>query len=98
MRKEKASPLLTIHHWVDHGMFIYFELGLFASRLHVQPTVVPKVIATQITEVRRPMFNALCGQGVRYSSVTKDFFDPCTDIYEDEGTGGGGLTGVWLFA
>jgi len=44
------------------------------------------------------MFNALYGQGVRYSSVTKEFFDPCTDIYEDEGTGGGGLTGVWLFA
>jgi len=86
------------NHWIDHGMFVYFEL--FAGRFHVQPIVGPNMTAAQITEVAKPMFDALHSQGVPYSSVTKEFptfFDLYIDMFEDEGAGGGGLTGGWIF-
>jgi len=86
------------NHWTDHGMFVYFEL--LPGSLHVQPIVGPNMTAAQITEVAKPMFDALHSQGVPYSSVTKEFptfFDLYTDLFEDESAGNGALAGGWIF-
>jgi len=87
------------NHWVDNGMFVYFELN--SGRLHVQPMVGPNMTAARITEVAKPMFDALKAAGVPYSSVTKafpTFFDLYIDLFEDEGAGGGGMTGGRIFS
>lgn len=87
------------NHWVDNGMFVYFELS--TGRFHVQPIVGPNMTAAQITEVAKPMFKALDSQGVPYSTSTKafsTFFDFYIDVFEDEGAGSGALVGGRIFS
>jgi FAD/FMN-containing dehydrogenase len=73
------------NHWVDHGMFAFFELS--SNRLHVQPLVGPNMTAAQIEEIAKPMFDRLDAEGVPYSTSVKEFatfFDLYIDIFEDE--------------
>jgi len=86
------------NYWVDHGMFVYWEL--LPGHLHVQPIVGPNMTAAQINEVAKPMFNALDSQGVPYSTVTKEFptfFDLYIDLFEDESAGQSALAGGRIF-
>jgi len=86
------------NYWTDHGIFVNFEL--LPGSFHVQPIVGPNMTANQITEVAKPMFDALHSQGVPYSSVTKGFptfFDMYIDLFEDESAGIGALAGGWIF-
>jgi hypothetical protein len=86
------------NHWVDHGMFAYYELS--TNRFHVQPLLGPNMTAERIQEVAKPMFDQLDAEGVPYSTSTKEFvtfFDLYTDIFEDEVAGVSILIGGWLF-
>jgi len=86
------------NHWVDHGMFVFYEL--WTGRFHVQPILGPNMTAAQITEVAKPMFDRLDADGVPYSTSTKEFptfFDLYIDIFEDETAGSSGLIGGRLF-
>jgi len=86
------------NHWVDNGMFVYFELS--TGRFHVQPIVGPNMTAAQITEVAKPMFKALDSQGVPYSTSTKafpTFFDFYINVFEDE-VPGSALVGGRIFS
>ncbi|KZW00723.1 FAD-binding domain-containing protein [Exidia glandulosa HHB12029] len=81
-------------YFVDHGMFVYWELE--PSRFHVQPIVGPNMTAAQITQVVQPMFDVLDKAGVPYSTSTKafnTFFDLYIDLFEDESAGNDLLTG-----
>jgi len=76
------------NHWTDNGMFGYYEL--MTGRFHVQPLVGPNMTAARITEVAKPLFEALDSQKVPYSTSTKEFptfFDLYMDIFEDEQIG-----------
>ncbi|KZW00741.1 FAD binding domain-containing protein [Exidia glandulosa HHB12029] len=82
------------NHFVDNGMFVYYEL--MPLRFHVQPIVGPNMTAAQITKVVQPMFDALNKAGVPYSTSTKafnTFFDLYIDIFEDEAAGSDALIG-----
>jgi len=82
------------NHWVDNGMFAYSEVQ--AGRFHMQPLVGPNMTAAKINAVAKPLFDKLKSQGVPYSTVTKEFssfFDLYIDMFEDEGSGSGGITG-----
>jgi hypothetical protein len=86
------------NHWVEHGIFVYFELR--ENQLHVQPILGPNMTAAQIQEVGKPMFDRLDAEGVPYSTLTKEFgtfFDLYIDIFEDETAGVSLLTGGRLF-
>ena len=85
------------NHWVDHGMFVYYEL--WGDRFHVQPIFGPNMTAAQIQEIAKPMFDRLDAEGVPYSTSTKEFatfFDLYIDIFEDE-VAGSTLVGGRLF-
>ena len=86
------------NHWVDHGVFAFFELS--ASRFHVQPIVGPNMTAAQLQELAKPMFDRLDAEGVPYSTSTKQFatfFDLYIDLFEDESAGVSILIGGRLF-
>ena len=86
------------NHWVDHGMFVFFELS--ENRFHVQPILGPNMTAKQIQEIAKPMFDQLDAAGVPYSTSTKEFatfFDLYIDIFEDETAGSSILIGGRLF-
>lgn len=82
------------NHWVDNGMYVYYEL--MQQRLHVQPILGPNMTAAQITEATKPLFQALNASGVPYDTSTKafpTFFDLYIDIFEDEYAGADALVG-----
>ena len=86
------------NHWVNHGMFAYYEL--IGNSLHVQPILGPNMTAKQIQEIAKPMFDKLDAEGVPYSTSTKEFatfFDLYIDIFEDETAGSSSLIGGRLF-
>ena len=86
------------NHWVDHGIYVYFELS--GNRFHVQPILGPNMTAKQIQEIAKPMFDKLDAEGVPYSTSTKEFatfFDLYIDIFEDETAGSSILIGGRLF-
>lgn len=82
------------NHWVDNGMFVYFELS--PMKLHIQPMVGPGMNASKINAVVKPLFDQLKAQNIPYSTVTKDFptwFELYIDLFEDEVAGGNALVG-----
>ena len=86
------------NHWVDHGMFVNFEL--WKERFHVQPIVGPNMTAAEIQRVAKPMFDRLQRDGVPYSTFTKEyptFYDLYADLFEGEGAWAPVLTGGRLF-
>jgi len=86
------------NHWVDHGIFAYFELMPF--RFHVQPIVGPNMTAAQLEAVAKPMFDRLNAENVPYEAVTKEFptfYDLYIDMFEDEMSGSSVVTGGWIF-
>jgi len=88
------------NYWVDHGMFVYFELGPGPGRLHVKPIVGPNMTESEITKVAKPLFQKLDSQGIPYTAVTKafpTFFDLYIDFFEDEVPGDSALVGGWIF-
>ncbi len=86
------------NYWVDHGMFVYYELS--GNRFHAQPILGPNMTAEQIQEIAKPLFDQLDAEGVPYSTSTKEFatfFDLYIDIFEDEVAGVSLLIGGRLF-
>lgn len=87
------------NHYVDNGLYVYFEAGPFG--LHVQPFVAVNQNASQLDDILVPMLRDLDGIGVRYSYATKQFetfLALYNDMFEPEGAGISALTGGWVFA
>ncbi|KAF9521792.1 FAD binding domain-containing protein [Crepidotus variabilis] len=86
------------NHWVENGMFVYYEL--FPGSLHVQPFVGPNMDKEKITEVLQPLLDQLAKDSVPYSIDVKEyatFFDLYIDLFQDEGAGANALVGGRLF-
>ncbi|KAG9233803.1 isoamyl alcohol oxidase [Amylocarpus encephaloides] len=82
------------NHFVDNGMFVYYELLL--GSLHIQPIYGPNMNKAKILSVVKPLFDDLAAKGVPYSMTVKDFptfYELYTDIFEPEGAGNNQLTG-----
>lgn len=73
------------NHYTAHGMFVYFELSL--GTLHVAPFVGPRMNASKLNEVLKPLFDQLDAEKIPYSRYDKafpTFFELYMDLFEDE--------------
>ncbi|KAF2276086.1 FAD-binding domain-containing protein [Westerdykella ornata] len=87
------------NHYVDNGMFVYFELSAF-NGLHIQPFVGPRMNAAKIQEVLKPLFDGLDAANIPYSTVTKEFptfFEMYIDMFEDEAPNQNSIVGGRIF-
>jgi hypothetical protein len=87
------------NHYVDNGMFVYFELSL--GRLHIQPFVGPNMDAAKIKQVLKPLFDQLDAAKIPYDAVTKafpTFFEFYIDMFEDEAPNQNSVVGGRLFS
>lgn len=87
------------NHYVDNGMFVYFELSL--GRLHIAPFVGPNMDETKIKQVLKPLFDQLDAAKIPYDAVTKafpTFFEFYIDMFEDEAPNQNSVVGGRLFS
>lgn len=86
------------NHFVDNGLYVYFELG--ALLLRVQPFLAVNQTADELEAVLAPMVEELDAAGVPYDleySEYDSFYELYIDLFEDEAAGAFALTGGWLF-
>ncbi|KAF2200570.1 FAD binding domain-containing protein [Delitschia confertaspora ATCC 74209] len=82
------------NHYVDNGMFVYYEL--FSGSLNVQPFVGPNMDVAKLKQVLKPLIDQLDRDKVPYDIVYKDypdFFSLYIDLFADEGAGANVLAG-----
>lgn len=73
------------NHYVDNGMFVYFELSL--GTLHIAPFVGPRMDEAKLNKVLKPLFDQLDAAKIPHSRHTRafpTFFEFYTDMFEDE--------------
>ncbi|KAK3326009.1 hypothetical protein B0H66DRAFT_145406 [Apodospora peruviana] len=86
------------NHFVDNGLYVYYELGTTGQNLHVQPFVGIGKTPAQLQAVLKPLFDDLDAMGIKYDTSTKSFktfFDLYIDMFEGEAAGNSALTGGW---
>lgn len=86
------------NHYVDNGMFVYFELG--AGTLHIAPLVGPRMDEKKVNEVLKPLFDQLDAAKIPHSRYTKafpTFFEFYIDMFEDEQPNQNSIVGGRLF-
>lgn len=86
------------NHYVDNGMFVYFELSL--GRLHIAPFVAPKMDEAQLKAVLKPLFDQLDAAKIPYDAYTRafpTFFEFYIDMFEDEQPNQNSVVGGRLF-
>ncbi|SPO06099.1 related to isoamyl alcohol oxidase [Cephalotrichum gorgonifer] len=86
------------NHFVDNGLYVYFELGLLLFR--VKPFVAINQTVEALRSILAPMEADLDAAGVPYGLSYKEhasFHDLYVDHFEPEPAGGYSLTGGWLF-
>ncbi|KAH8890145.1 FAD-binding domain-containing protein [Thozetella sp. PMI_491] len=88
------------NHFVDNGLYVYFEIGTAGESLHIQPFVAINQTAAQLEAILKPLYDDLDAIGLKYEAVTKEygtFFDLYIDMFQDESAGVSALTGGWMF-
>ncbi|KAK4198084.1 6-hydroxy-D-nicotine oxidase [Triangularia verruculosa] len=86
------------NHFVDNGLYVYFELLPFTLR--AQPFVAIGKTVAELDAIVAPMLAELTAKGIPYEWNAKSFptfFDLYVDLFEPEAAGGSALTGGWLF-
>ncbi|PGH21538.1 hypothetical protein AJ80_03206 [Polytolypa hystricis UAMH7299] len=86
------------NHWIENGMFVYFELGHMLFRVH--PAVAPKLNEAQLENITQPLLDELTAANIPHTFSTKtfqSFYDLYIDMFEDEGTGSAAHVGGRIF-
>lgn len=86
------------NHYVEHGMFVYFELQ--TGRLHIAPFVGPNMDEAKLKTVLKPLFDQLNAAKIPYDAYTKafpTFFEFYIDMFEDEQPNQNSVVGGRLF-
>lgn len=86
------------NHYVENGMFVYFELNL--GRLHIAPFVGPRMDEAKLKEVLKPLFEQLDAAKIPYDAYTKafpTFFEFYIDMFEDEQPNQNSVVGGRMF-
>lgn len=86
------------NHFVDSGLYVYFELG--DGFLRGKPFVAVNQTVGELEEVLKPLVEGLEGAGVPFELSLggyESFYDLYIDLFEDEVAGAHALTGGWLF-
>jgi hypothetical protein len=86
------------NHYVDNGMFVYFELS--TGRLHIAPFVGPNMDLAKLAVVLKPLFDQLDAAKIPYDAVSKafpTFFEFYIDMFEDEQPNQNSIVGGRLF-
>jgi FAD/FMN-containing dehydrogenase len=85
-------------HFVDKGLYVYYELGLAGQSLHVHPFVgIGKTLA-ELQGIVKPLFDDLDALGIRYTTSGQSFptfYDLYQAMFEAEFAGNSALTGGW---
>ncbi|KAF2266794.1 FAD/FMN-containing isoamyl alcohol oxidase-like protein MreA [Lojkania enalia] len=87
------------NHYVDNGMFVYFELNL--GRLHIAPFVAPRMDEAKLKSALKPLFDQLDAAKIPYDAYTKafpTFFEFYIDMFEDEQPNQNSVVGGRLFS
>ncbi|KAK4238283.1 hypothetical protein C8A03DRAFT_43975 [Achaetomium macrosporum] len=88
----------TLIHFVDNGLYVYYELGTMGHNLHMHPIVGIGKTPAELDAVLQPMYDDLVAIGIT-PSVTKQNFSTFYDLYqamfESEVAGNSALTGGW---
>jgi hypothetical protein len=88
------------NHFVENGLYVYFEIGTTGQALRIHPIVGIGKSAEALTAVVKPLLDEWDAMGLGYSSETKGFatlYDLYIEMFEDEAAGGSALTGGWMF-
>lgn len=85
-------------HFVDNGLYVYYELGTTGQNLHVHPFVGIGKTPAELKAVLQPMFDDFKKIGISYTSSDADFatfYDLYNTMFETEVAGNSALTGGW---
>ncbi|KAL2126391.1 hypothetical protein VTI74DRAFT_1009 [Chaetomium olivicolor] len=85
-------------HFVDNGLYVYYELGTAGQNLHVHPFVGIGKTPAELQAVLAPMFADLEKIGVHPTTASADFktfYDLYIAMFEAEVAGNSALTGGW---
>jgi FAD/FMN-containing dehydrogenase len=85
-------------HFVDNGLYVYYELGTMGQNLHVHPFVGIGKTPAELQAVLQPMFDDLDALGVTYTTSDASFatfYDLFNARFEIEAAGNSALTGGW---
>ncbi|KAF2739860.1 FAD-binding domain-containing protein [Polyplosphaeria fusca] len=88
------------NHYVEHGMFVYFEQGPGPGRLHIAPFVGPRMDEAKVNEVLKPLFDQLDAAKIPYDKYTRafpTFFEFYIDMFEDEQPNQNSVVGGRMF-
>ncbi|KAL2168717.1 hypothetical protein VTG60DRAFT_6888 [Thermothelomyces hinnuleus] len=88
-------------HFVDNGLYVYYELGTTGQNLHVHPIVGVGKTPDELQAVLQPMFDDLDALGISYTTSAADFptfYDLYQAMFETEVAGNSALTGGWTIA
>lgn len=88
-------------HFVDNGLYVYYELGTTGQNLHVHPFVAIGKSPAELQAVVQPLFDDLDALGVRYTTTSRNFdtfYDLYNAMFEAEVAGNSALTGGWTIA
>jgi len=86
------------NHFVDNGLYVYFEI--FFQTLRARPFVAVGKTAAELDAILRPFLDELDAQGIPYEYGVKDFptfYDLYVDLFEEEASGNSALAGGWMF-
>jgi len=85
-------------HFVDNGLYVYWEPGTTGQNLHVHPFVGIGKTPAELQAVLKPLFDDLDKLGVSYTTSAADFptfYDLYEAMFETEVAGNSALTGGW---
>ncbi|KAK4173104.1 hypothetical protein QBC36DRAFT_336536 [Triangularia setosa] len=85
-------------HFVDNGLYVYYEVGPVPNTLHVHPIVGVNKTLAQLQAVVQPLFDDLDALGVGYTTSSETygtFYDLYNAMFEIEMAGNSALTGGW---
>lgn len=86
------------NHFVDNGLYVYFEIG--EGLFRVKPFVAVNQTVGELEKVLGPLVEGLEASAVPFEltfSEHESFYDLYIDLFEDEAAGAHALTGGWLF-
>ncbi len=58
------------NHFVDNGLYVYFEIGTTGQSLHIQPFVAINQTTAQLAAILKPLYDDLNAIGLKYEAVT----------------------------
>ncbi|KAK4099520.1 FAD-binding domain-containing protein [Parathielavia hyrcaniae] len=85
-------------HFVDNGLYVYYELGTTGQNLHVHPFVGIGKTPAELQAVLQPMWDDFAELGITYTTSSANystFYDLFNAMFETEMAGNSALTGGW---